>query len=1391
MPKDTTTPPIAQTTSPRAPFYIAGVGASAGGLDAFKALLRPLPADIPLALVLIQHMDPNRKSLLAEILSRETDLPVAEITDGETVRPGRVYVIPSGRHLSIREGRLRLSPRADSLATIDHFFRSLAADRGPRSAGVVLSGTGQDGSRGLRAIKEAGGATFAQDAGSAGFSGMPVSALDSGFADYVLPPERIGEALARLGRGQSLSAFVGARKERQIKLGDMYAILRAQTRVDFTAYKKETLERRVARRMAMLKMRRLEDYLRHLAEHPAEVQRLYEDLLITVTRFFRDPKIWTALREKILPGVLAAKAPRDTVRVWVPACSTGEEVYSLGMTLLELLEERGRRTAVQIFGTDIHEGNLQKARQGAYPAALLRDMAPERLRRFFVKKDDQYLVRRELREACLFSKQDVTQDPPFSRLDMVSCRNLLIYFSPDLQARVLSIFHYALVDGGLLLLGPSENALGSPELFETADKRLALYRKTAAVSAAAFNLRSTRGRGPSPSTPGPKAPSNAWNEATPGEALDHYLLSQNAPPALLINAELEVLHSRGPLEPFLAPFSGSPSFNLRKVGRPGLAAVVEKAAREADRRKGPAARHWLRAGARGLRKYECRVTPLSGPLRRARRYMVLFKVVEAARAPAAPPARSDKAADEVLLYAQQLESELSAARDYMHKALREKDTAYEELRAANEEIMSSNEELQSTNEELETAKEELQSANEELITVNDELKNTLERVRELNDKLEEAQQIAQLGHWEWDIASDKIVWSDELYRIFGLSPREGPMTYEAYLQKLPLEDRQAQRERVRGALEDGKPFELLRRIVWPDGQARFLSTRGRVIRDADGRAVRMVGTTQDVTEAKKIQGALESQTAMLQAVLEQAADGVIVYDRRGNRTLVNAAARRLAGLDPDGRTLDLPPGDWGAVYYPDGRPMPADHWPVTRALRGEAAAGQQVRMLRPDGTAYDLLMGCAPIRNAAGDVVGAVATFTDITARRRAEEKAAALNRELEAARDAALESVRAKSQFLANMSHEIRTPLNAVVGMSSLLMDGALDVRRQEQVKIVHDSAVSLLGVINDILDFSKMEAGKLSLEPGVFELGPLLESCLNLFRLQAKEKGLELEWAVAAGTPPRLVGDHGRVRQILVNLLSNAVKFAARGRVKVAARAESSNGGKISLLTEVSDQGPGIPAADRDKLFKPFSQLDSSMTRRYGGAGLGLAICKELTQMMGGEIGVRSEEGSGSTFWFRLPLAVAPADGAAESPGLPALPPPRAEDFASLSVLVAEDNAVNRKVLLAQLERLGVAAEAVSNGREAVEAAARSRYDLILMDCQMPELDGYEAAERIRRSENGGRRTPIVAVTAHVLAGDRERCFQAGMDEYISKPVELSELAAVLSRHGRAEKTQKPALA
>jgi two-component system CheB/CheR fusion protein len=727
------------------PFPIVAIGGSAGGLEAFKQLLGSLPSDTGMAFVFLLHMPKDHQSVLWQVLARETKMKVVEAAEGAPIEPDHVYVMPAGAAFVVSSNHFRTSVReAASSRPIDHFMRSLAEEHMHKSIGVVLSGMANDGTRGIEEIKGAGGITFAQD-DTAQYISMPRSAVATGAIDFVLPPEEIGRELGRIAGHPYVAHAATLVPEDAFE--SIVEVLHEATGVDFSSYKRNTLHRRITRRMVLHKCTNSREYRALLASNPGEVGALYQDVLIGVTSFFRNPEAYEALKATVFKRLAGNRSRNDPVRIWALGCSTGEEAYSLAMDFVEFSEETGQHLTLQVFATDLNAAGVEKARAGIYPKGIAQDVSPERLRRFFVEVDGSYRICKPIRDMCVFARQNVLADPPFSRMDLVACRNLLIYMEPVLQQRVIPLLHYALRSDGFLWLGSSETIGSYRELFDLLDPKHKIYAKKAAVHvpvsvpphrslvpvATAVAGARPPGRDPVPGL-------EAQREA------DRIVIARYGPPGVVLDANHEIIQFRGDTSPYLSPAPGKASLNLLKMLREGLMVAVRDAIARAKKEGLPVREEGLRVRSNGgWRDVDIAVVPIRGAEPAGASVLVLFeetaghitarlrqREIDAEFREANDPARD---ADAVERENARLKQELAATRDYLQSVIEQQEAANEELQSANEEVQSANEELQSINEELETSKEEIQSANEELATVNDELQDRNQELSQSNNDL--------------------------------------------------------------------------------------------------------------------------------------------------------------------------------------------------------------------------------------------------------------------------------------------------------------------------------------------------------------------------------------------------------------------------------------------------------------------------------------------------------------------------------------------------------------------------------------------------------------------------------------------------------------------------------
>ncbi|MGA7540879.1 MAG: CheR family methyltransferase, partial [Steroidobacteraceae bacterium] len=887
-------------------------------IEAFTALLKEMPADSGVAFVLVQHLAPTHPSMLAEILQRATRMRVLEVHDEPVVQRDCVYVIPPARVMTINGSRLALTPRGQAPHhPVDDFFDSLAITQGHRAIGVVLSGTASDGTAGLASIKAAGGITIAQDS-TALYDGMPRSAIASGHVDFVLPPAGIARELARIARHPYVTGGSDEGQPRDAELDQIDQILTAlrhRTGVDFSQYKSNTLHRRIRRRMALLRIVGAAEYARFLKGNPTEVEALYQDILISVTTFFRNPEAFEALKTKIFPRLLKDRSRQDPIRVWVLGCASGEEAYSLAIALTEFVSGSGSTVPLMVYATDLNNIGIEKARSGLYPKSIGHDISPERLRRFFVEVDGGYRVAKSIRDVCIFARHNVLGDPPFSRMDLISCRNVMIYMEAGLQKKLLPLLHYALKPTGFLFLGPSETIGASRDLFELEEAKAKIYSKKAIAR------RLDHGFPLGPYTPASvEARSASAREAAREHApdvqreADRILLARYLPPGVLINDNDEVLQFRGDTGRYLAPAPGKASLNLLKMAREGLLVSLRSLLQRARREDSVVREEGVRVKTNGgYTDVALAVIPLGRPNTSERGYWVLFENPTPAAATGSPAAgkaaATRRAIDDKDKQIGRLLQELSATRDYLQSVIEQQEAANAELQSANEEVQSANEELQSINEELETSREEIQSSNEELTTVNEELQNRNEELNRVNTDLNNlfgSLQMAIVMVWQ-DLRIRRFTPMAE--KLFNLIATDIGRPIGDIKLNLGIAD-------LSSVLAEAIDRVAARDLEVQDQAGRWYLLRVRPYRTLDNRIDGAVILLFDIDSLKQSQGALERQTKDLEEThetLRRRVDELASADRHKTEFLAMLAHELRNPLAPLRNSVEIlksvPPAD--------------------------------------------------------------------------------------------------------------------------------------------------------------------------------------------------------------------------------------------------------------------------------------------------------------------------------------------------------------------------------------------------------------------------------------------------------------------------------------------------
>lgn len=860
-------------------FPIVGIGASAGGLEALELFLKNVPSDNGMAFVVIQHLDPTHKGIMAELLQRSTPMPVVQVKDRMKVEIEHVYIIPPNKDMSILHGVLHLfapaAPRGLRLP-IDYFLRSLADDQQERSVGVILSGMGSDGTLGLRAIKEKAGVTFVQNPSNAKFDGMPRSVMDAGLADVAADVEELPNRILAYLRHAPLLARsdVSLESKNQSALEKIFIILRAQTGHDFSLYKRSTLYRRIERRMGLHQIDRIVNYVRFLQENPQESELLFKELLIGVTSFFRDPAAWEQMKGEVIPELLATCPPGTQLRAWTPGCSTGEEAYSLAIIFREALEQvkmMGNLT-LQIFATDLDRDAIDKARQGAFPANIAADVSPERLRRFFVQEENGFRVGKEIREMVIFAPQNLVMDPPFTKLDILICRNLLIYLAPELQKKLLPLFHYSLNPGGALFLGSAETIGTFTSLFTPLDGKLRLYRRANILLQDEVVDFPATFFAPSPTERIAAAiqPKTAGTVPNLQTMADQLLLQSFTPPAVLVNERGDILYINGRTGKYLEPPAGKVNWNIFAMAREGLRYELSSAFQKAQREKIPITTKNVTIGTNGgTQVVDLTIKPLIKPEAMQNLYFIIFQDVAPLLPVILPGKKRAGAASDIRTA--QYEQEIQRTHEELQTMREEMQTSQEELKSTNEELQSTNEELQSTNEELTTSKEEMQSLNEELQTVNHELQARVDELSRSNNDMKNLLNSTDIATLFLDENLNVRRFTSQISQIIKLIPSDVgrsimDITSELFYSNLVADVNEVLRSLV------------FKEMAVASHDGHWYIMRILPYRTLDNRIDGVVITFTDITSSKKLEGVLRENELEMKSLVKYMTNAFGVFD---------------------------------------------------------------------------------------------------------------------------------------------------------------------------------------------------------------------------------------------------------------------------------------------------------------------------------------------------------------------------------------------------------------------------------------------------------------------------------------------------------------------------------
>jgi two-component system CheB/CheR fusion protein len=1214
---------------------VAGIGASAGGLDAFIELVSAIPPLSGLAFVLIQHLDPRHESMLVEILSGATTMPVHEVADEMLIEVDHVYVIPPDTEMTIHDDMLRLAPRTPKVPhrPLDTFFSSLALDRKNDAIGIVLSGNDADGAAGLQLIRDAGGITFAQNPESAKFQVMPRAAASA--ADFVLAPAGIAERLGTVVvRDRS-----GAEQQAGAAFDGILDLLRGHHPVDFNHFKRGSVERRILRRVVLGNHDSLRSYAAALRKDKAALETLYQDLLIGVTSFFREPERFEALKTVVFPALVEDRSVESGIRIWVAGCSTGEEVYSLAITLLEFLDGRADLPRISIYGTDINEQSLTKARAAFYSDDAVSEVSPERLAKYFTVAPGGYKISKAVRELCVFAAHDVTRDPPYSRIDLLTCCNVLIYFDPELQKKAVALLEYAVSPSGFLMLGGSENLRGATNQLTAVSINPLIYRKRPLPGA--LQTFDVAPHSPQAVRAAPAVRAARRTAGTARDEDDTFLAARLAPCGVLVNERMEITRIRGEVAPFISLEAGEASFKLFGLIRHHeVLAELRPAVRRAFREQiTVVGEEILVVDGDDRRCISFEIIPYGNASQGHDRAWVVFHST-----PAPAKRKAKEAADR---------SESDSLRQALSAAIDDRERLADEAAAAAEEAQSSDEELRSTNEELETAKEELQSSNEELSTLNDELRLRNTALVRMNDDIENL-----LGAVEIPILFVGIDLTVRRFNVtagllLNLPPDAGGRPLSDVKSTLDV----SQLEKLVGAVIE---TSTAADVEVQDNSGDWRLLRIRAYRTSEGKIDGAIVAVLDINALKR--SVLRAEEATRTANMLSQASALLASSLDYETTLGSLAQLSTAAfadwcsvdlLNDDGSIRHLTVSHANPVLrdlaqqFQEAAFSEPEHAPgAPQALRLRTSvllndiAATQLSGLPPEAKITQLI-GALGVRSLISVPLivreKLLGTTTFSSSRRRYEPVDLQLAEELSQRAAVAIDTAmlfreaqranRYKDSFLGSVAHELRTPLTSILGWLQLAKINP-EIHAEALARVA-ESANLLRLFVEDLLDVTRIREQKLSVQLEEIDLMAVVRSALDITALSANEQRIPVRLLPSLDPSP-VRGDQVRLLQVVWNLLSNAIKFtSAGGTVDVCLEREEGN-----VRLSVSDTGIGISSDFVPHVFELYRQ-GSERPDQMPGLGIGLSIVEQIVNLHGGTVRAASPGlGHGSTFSVTLPL-------------------------------------------------------------------------------------------------------------------------------------------------------------
>ena len=1334
---------------------IVGIGASAGGLEALERMFDEIPKDCGMAFVIVQHLSPDFRSLMVELLGRHTKMATHRVTDHMVVEPNSVYLIPPKQDMIIEDGKLLLTERAASPSPslpIDLFLKSLAVDRGKNSVGVILSGTGSDGSRGVKEIHDAGGLVVVQTPNSAKFDGMPKSAINTDYADIVTSPEKISAILKlyctepdRVALRNKVLPVLESSLER------IFRAIQKRHRIDFSQYRPTTIERRIERRVEMdTSIDSLSQYVDLLEQDDVELDRLHSDLLIGVTSFFRDIRPFESVKQNSLKKLLGDHPDGEEFRVWVAACATGEEAYSVAILIAECLQETPRSIDVKVFATDIHQAAINKATEGVYTKELLQGVSERRLNRFFNRVDGGFQIAPGIRQMVVFAPHNLVNDPPFTRLSLVTCRNFLIYLKPTAQKKVISHFHFSLKKNGYMLLGSSESPGELSGEFESVDAHNRLYMKTreAPLRAPLF----TQGLIRNPPPVGryfPLSHTKTLPKDNPLLLSNEEILTNLVPPGIVVDSLGQVLQVFRNGGKYLQVGDGVLTSNLMDMVDGDLRLAIGGAIQRSTKRREPVCYERLRIKINSgeFKQVRLTVTPLiKNDL--PKKYVITFDQLQSDDTTDALSEHTGRLelGEISKNHMEGLEKELRNSREILQATTEEMETSNEELQATNEELVASNEELQAANEEL-------HSVNEELFTVNGEYQRKISELTELTNDFDHLLESTEIHTLFLDQGLCIRKFTPHIAEVLHLVPHDIGRKVDAFVHNIKSVDLS---EKIATVLKTGELWE--ERIE--DGTSTEYLLRVLPYK-AGGSISGVVLTLIDISKLAAAQAAVTLERERFARAIVANRDGTWDWpDLNQDEMWWSSTCYQILGYEPD--SFPATHSQWLSLIHPEDREkISRTSVPSADKCYVEIHENFDYRMKHKSGEYRWYCHRAIVDHDSNGKAIRMTGSIADVQDRKASEVLAN--------------EGIRLRDNFLSMLSHELRNPVGAVMSAMRNLDDVIQENPKlggQPELAVINRQTKHMARLLDDLLDVARFGQDKIEFRKEIVDVCELVNSVIETVDHQLEKKQQVLEASICEG-PLNIIGDPSRIAQAQTNLIVNASKFSDQGQVITYTIQKEPNEAVIT----VGDEGLGIAPEILERVFDLFVQCDNTLHRTAGGMGVGLSLTQKIVHAHNGTISAQSAgRGHGSSFQLRLPLT-----------SLSHQKRDKTQTFdrdRTCKVMLVEDNRDAREMLANTFERRGFEVLAVDNGKTAIKEFPKFAPAVAVVDIGLPGITGFEIAKTIRQNALWDQ-VLLVALTGYGQQEDKDAIAASGFDHHIVKPLNFSDLRKLIVKHlsGREE--------